>query len=192
MTKRLLRCALALPLLAAAACGGTRDEQHVDDEIAERTAYEEGVIAGDTSAGYRSSAPVPVTPVQGAGTTGGPLTATGNFQGVAQGFPPGNLTIVEDGPGATRVSVVVQRYSVGAPLEFSLVRGDCERTGQVVTAIGQAQVPESGIVSEDFTVQLPIRTVMDGQHSIRIANPARAGDPLVVLACAQIPAAPAQ
>jgi hypothetical protein len=190
MTNTTLRCALAAPFFALAACGGIRDEEHVDDRIAERTAYEEMAIAGDTSTGYRSSAPAPVVPVPGSGTTDGPLTATGNFQGVAEGFPPGSLTIVEDGPNATRFSIVVQRYAAGAPLEFSVVRGDCRAGGQVVRVIGQAQVPESGIVSQDYTVQLPTRTVMDGQHSVRIANPVRAGDPLVVLACADIPPAP--
>jgi hypothetical protein len=192
MRVSLLSSMLVTTVLLSACGGGVREERAVvDDEIAERTAYEELAVAADTAEGYRSSDPAAVTPVQGTGTVGGPLTVTGNLRGVTPDFPPGTVTVVEAGPNTTQFMITLQRaFAVGTPIEIAIVRGDCVRTGDVVRTIAQAEIPETGIVTETFTAPIPMRPLLDGRHSLRIANPVQPGDPVVVYACAELPTEP--
>jgi len=167
MNARILGLGAAALLLAACARG--------EKTGAERTPNESLTVAADTSHGYRTSAPAPVTPVQGGPMTGGPLAATGQFSPVGGGESPGSVAIAEKGAG-TGISISLHGMAQGA-VQAALVSGNCATGGAAETPIGELTVGASGTAG----LNVPVRTVMDGTYSVR---PSRQG---TVLACAGVP-----
>lgn len=180
---------LAAAAMLVTGCG--REEAGLEGED-DRTAYEALATAADTAEGFESSNAAPVVPVQGAAgpagvSPGGPLTATGNLEGIAEGAPPGAVTVTESG-GGTTVLIDITRYTAGTQLAASLVRGSCDEAGVPVSRIGQPfTIQQSGIGRLQATIGTPTRQMLDGRHSIRVHTPG--GDaPDMVLACADLPA----
>lgn len=160
----------------------------IGEDEPERTPYEQLDLAADTAEGYESDAAAPVVPVQGGRTEGGPLTATGNFRGIAEDAPPGTVTVTEEGD-ATRVLVSITRYTPGTELEAEIVQGDCQQPGDVVAQVGEPfTIGQDGIATYNAIVPIPTARLLNGAHSIRVTNPGQ-GPPQIVLACADLPAA---
>jgi hypothetical protein len=156
-----------------------------------RTPYEELYVAADTAEGFGSEQSAGVTPVQGGATRAGALTATGNFQGTRPDAPPGNVTVTEEG-NRTRLIVSVQRYTVGAELQPTIVAARCGSQGPPVITVPQTiRVPAEGIASLDTLIDVPTRQLLDGRHSVRLMTPVGQGTADVVLACADLPQATA-
>lgn len=181
---------LTLTAAAVLIAGCGREEAGLEGE-GDRTAYEDLATAADTSEGFEGSGAAPVVPVQGATgpgevTPGGALTATGNLQGIAEGAPPGAVTVTESN-GGTTVLIDITRYTAGTELAASLVRGSCNEAGVPVTRIGQPfTIQQSGIGRLQATIETSTRQLLDGRHSIRVHTPD--GDaPDMVLACAGLP-----
>jgi hypothetical protein len=172
-------------LLAIGAGCGDRDAE-------ERTAYEELATTADTADGYQTAESAPVTPVQGTGTIEAPLTASGSLEGIAEGAPPGSVSVTEVANG-TRVLINITRYQPGTELRASLVQGSCQSPGAVVTSIEETlRVGQDGIGTLDAQIPVPTTTVLNGRHSIRLTNPAAVtgqGAPEMVFACTSLPTA---
>ena len=184
MDRRIQALLIAL-LLVVGACSA---EQRVDEEVEDRTAYEDLVTTADTSEAYESDRAAPVTAVQGTGTRSGPLTATGQLQGIAGGEPPGSVVITEDGPG-TLVQVQINRYTVGTELKVALARGSCQESGEIVRALdGTIRIDAQRIGTLEERIPIPAATVLNGEHSLRVTDPGE-GTAEVVFACADLPAA---
>lgn len=183
-TVRLLAASLFL-----GAC--STEDVVVDEEVQNRTPYEQLAVTADTSEGFEEGAPVPVTPVQGGRTVGGPdgpLTATGTFRGLAEGsYPPGSVVVTEEGTG-TQVSVKIDRYEPGTELEVSIVRGGCQLPGTEVVSLGMVEVGPAGFATEIFHADIPTQTVISEAYSIRLNTPGGEHAPEFVLACADMPA----
>lgn len=179
---------LAAAALLATGCG--REEAGLEED--ELTGSQELATAADTSEAFEDPTAAPVVPVQGtrgpAGpTAGGPLTATGNLRGVAEGAPPGRVTVTESAAGTT-VLVDITRFTAGTELAASLVRGSCDEAGSPVTLIGEPfRIQRSGIGILESEIGIPTRQILDGRHSIRIHSP-DGNAPAMVLACADLPA----
>jgi hypothetical protein len=151
------------------------------------TPYEELAVAADTAEGFGREAPAGVTPVQGGGTQPGALTATGNFQGASPDAPPGTVTITEQGQ-QTRILITLQRYTVGAEIQPTVVAARCGERGAIVQTVPQViRVPETGIASLDASMNVPAERILDGRHSVRLTTPRGEGTADVELACADLP-----
>lgn len=179
---------LAVGGLLLSGCG--REEAGLEGE-GDRSAYEDLATAAETASAYEDSTAAPVAPVQGAaGPAGvnpsGALTATGNLEGVAEGAPPGTVTVTES-DGGTTVLMDITRYTAGTELAASLVRGTCDESGVPVTRIGETfRIRRTGIGTLQATIAADTRQILDGHHSIRVHTPD--GDaPEMVLACADLP-----
>ena len=176
-------------LLAALATGCSQDtaDMAVDEAVEDRTPYERLETTADTAQGYGTAEAAPVTPVQGGATAGGPLTMTGQFEAIAEGAPPGSVTLTEVGQG-TRVLIQINRYTAGTTLVATLTEGTCDSPGEIVQRIGEPfTISPQGIATLD--AQIPVRTqnLMAGEYSVRLNTPGR-GTPEMVLACADLPA----
>ncbi len=181
---------MAALLLAALAIGCSRDtaETAIDEDVEDRSPYEQLENTADTSEAYGTAQAAPVTPVQGGATVGGPLTMTGQFEGVAEGAPPGSVTLTETAQG-TRVLIQVNRYTAGTQLAATLTRGGCASAGEVVHRIGEPfSISPQGIGTLDAPLPVPTRELMSGAYSVRLNTPGR-GAPEMVLACADLPEA---
>ena len=174
-------------LVLLAGCG--RDDAGLEEQD-DQTPYQELAVAADTSDAFEDSMAVPVVPVQGEGGptgVGGALTATGNLVGVAEGDPPGSVTVTE-APGGTTVLLDITRYTEGTDLAASLVRGSCDEAGSTVTRIGEPfRIRSGGIGRLNATIDAATRQILDGRHSIRVHTP-DSDAPEMVLACADLPA----
>jgi hypothetical protein len=162
------------------ACG--REEEN-------RTGYEELNVTADTSEAYEEEIAAPVTTTQSGLTVEGPLTATGQLEGIAEGAPPGAVTVTEYGEGTT-VLIKIDRYTSGTELVASLVEGPCQRPGDIVAPLGEPfEIGPEGFATYTTQVSIPTLTFLDGEHSIRINTPGQ-GAPEFTLACAELPQAP--
>lgn len=190
--QRYLAGGLMVAALWTAGCGGDA----VEREGQEQTPAEQLSTTADTSEGFQSGAPAPVTPVQGAEgntttttTEQGALTATGNLAGAGSNAPVGSVTLTESGPGSTQVRVKIDRYTPGSRLQASLVAGSCQQPGGTVATVGQPfEVEREGFATLVASVPQPTRALLDGRHSVRVASPGGAGGQQPVLACADLPA----
>lgn len=191
MKRNALVWLLACGVLAAG-CEDTA-ETAIDDDVTNRTPYEQLDVAADTAEGYKEEIAAPVVPVQGGETTGGPLTATGNLRGIAADAPPGTIAVTQRGVQSL-VSITISRYTVGTELQASITEGSCERPGEVVYTIEEViRIGPSGQAALNAEVPIPTTTLLNGNHSVRITNPGasppRADPPEIVLACATLPSA---
>lgn len=181
---RMITGGMMVGALLLGACGG-------GDDRVEEEPYESLATTADTSEGYATAEPAPVTAVQGGETVGGPLTATGNLA-TPGGSSIGSVTLRES-EDATRVSVTVRGLAPGTEMQASLVSGRCASPGQVVGVMeGTGRMEEDGVAMWDGP--LPVRTaaLLDGQHAIRLTAPEHARDlrpgGAGMLACADLPA----
>lgn len=180
---------LSALLCAVLALGCSQDTADVaiDEDVEDRTPYEQLENTADTAEAYGGTDAAPVTPVQGGETVGGPLTMTGQFEAIAQGAPPGSVTLTEAGEG-TRVLVQINRYTAGTTLAATLTEGTCGSRGEVVQRIGEPfTVSEQGIATLDARIPLRTQNLLAGVYSVRLNTPGR-GAPEMVLACADLPA----
>ena len=182
---RRIQAILTAVLLAVGACSS---EQRVDEEVEDRTAYEDLFTTADTSEAYDTDQAAPVTAVQGTGTRSGPLTATGQLEGIADGAPPGSVVITEAGPG-TLIQVQIDRYAVGTELKVALARGSCQDPGEILRTLdGTIRIDAQGLGSLQERIDVPAATVLNGEHSLRVTD-AGEGPADIILACANLPAA---
>lgn len=175
-------------LLAALAIGCSQDTADVaiDEDVEDRTPYERLENTADTAQGYGAAEAAPVTPVQGGATVGGPLTMTGQFEAIAEGAPPGSVTLTEVGEG-TRVLIQIHRYTAGTTLAATLTEGTCDARGEIVEPIGEPfTVSPQGIATLDARIPVRTQNLMAGVYSVRLNTPGR-GAPEMVLACANLP-----
>ncbi len=165
--------------LAISGCGGDESE----------TPYERLETVADTAGAADGPGAVPVVPTQGGATVGGPLTATGQFEGSVEGAPPGSITLSESGAG-TQVSVKLDRYSAGSQVQLSFSNGRCDQPGTPVLAVEPPiETEANGFATTVRQVDIPILALLDGRHSARLRD-AGTGQPDIVLACANLPAVP--
>jgi hypothetical protein len=177
-------CTVGAALLIAGCRGKEPDNWPVEADVG----YEETLAPLDTTAEWRRPEPVGVVTVQG-GVTGGPLTAMGNFRGVDEQTAPGALTITEADNG-TALLVSVTRFEPNTELQAVVVRGLCGQPGQVVHSVEPViDTGAEGIANEETVIPIPIRSLLDGQHSVRLVHPEQAGQaPAMAPGCADLPA----
>ena len=184
--------ALAAGVLLAGCTGQGigKDEPVAEERDMERTPYEQLDNAAQSSDAYDGGPQAaPVTPVQGGATVGGPLTATGQFQGVGGNPPPGSVTLTETA-GGTRLSILIRQYSGNAQLRVAVVQGNCQTPGQVVQMAPQpVQTAAGGIGNLETEIPVPTAQILDGRHAIQLlvgeASGASSG---AVAGCADLPA----
>ena len=176
---KMWRAAAALPLMLLA-CGPDEPDE---------TAYEQLETVADTSEGYATDAAAPVVATQGEGTVGAPLTVTGQFEGAVNDAPPGSLTLTESGAG-TQVAVKLNGYAAGAQVRLAFFTSPCDQPGDTMRVyVEPIEVDPSGLATVVRQLDVPTRPLLDGQHSARLLE-GGAGRGGVVLACANLPAAP--
>lgn len=181
--KPMVVLAAGLALAACTAEGIGRDEPVAEDrEVENRTPYEQlDNTAQSEAEDYGGPGAAPVTPVQGGATVGGPLTATGQFEGVGQNPPPGSVTLTQVEQG-TRLSILINGYTANARLQADIVRGTCQTQGAVVQTVpGTIQTGEDGVADINAVVPVSTAQLLDGQHAVRLTS--NAG----VVGCAMLP-----
>ena len=185
--KRIRGLGVLLCATLVAACSQDTAEMGIDEDVEDRSPYEQLGTTSDTAEGYGTSAAAPVAPVQGGATVEGPLTMTGQFEPIAEGAPPGSVTLTEEGQG-TRVIIQINRYTVGTELAATLARGDCASSGEIVQQIGESfTIDPQGVGTLRATIPVATRSLMTGAYSVRLNTPGR-GAPEFVLGCADLPA----
>jgi hypothetical protein len=166
--------AIPFALVALAACGGGGDEGQApatSDTVSSTTVApmpgaDSAGAAGDTS---HTSASNPTVQMAAIGNSG--------VSGTAQ--------LMEHGAGQTMVTVNLTGSGSGAH-PGHIHSGTCENLGAVVAPL-QAVERTNGNGTSTSTVDVPLATVMNGQHVVNFH--AGAGDnPMAPVACAQIPA----
>ena len=163
----------ALPF-ALAACGG-------GDEAAEGAADTPAVVpSAETGSTTTPSAPAD-TGMSGAQTMGGAVT----MNAVGNSGLNGQAQFMDHGQGQTMVTVTLTGQGSGTH-SGHIHQGTCDAPGSVVAPLQDVTLANA-TGSATSTVQMPLATVMDGQHIVAYhtgagANP---GPPAV---CGQIPA----
>lgn len=176
--------AAGFALAACTAEGIGRDEPVAEDrEVENRTPYEQlDNVAQSDAEDYGGPGAAPVTAVQGGATIGGPLTATGQFEGIGQNPPPGSVTLTQVEQG-TRLSILINRHTANARLQADIVRGTCQAQGAVVQTLPETiRTGEDGVADVNAVVPIPTAQLLDGQHAVRLTS--NAG----VVGCAMLPA----
>ena len=108
-----------------------------------------------------------LSPVNNSGVTG-----SVNVRGLAQG---------------TEVSLNVTGISAGnQQLQGSIVQGTCEQSGSEVAPVGPIPVGAGNIATLTDTLQVPVGTVLNGQHALIIKGQ-NAGPATPPLACSPLP-----
>ncbi|WP_420125989.1 hypothetical protein [Longimicrobium sp.] len=164
--------ALAALPFALAACGG-------GDEAAEGTA--EGTMVTDTTTSMTPAAPMATdTAMTGATATANTVTmnavGTSGVTGQAQFMSEGEGTMV-------MVNLTAQGNSTHSG---HIHQGTCDAPGEVVVPLQDVTL-SNGAGSSSTTIQVPLATVMNGQHIV--AYHASSGDnPGAPVVCGQIPA----
>lgn len=166
--------AIPFTLVALAACGGGGDEGQApatSDTVSSTTVApmpgaDSAGAAGDTS---HTSASNPTLQMAAIGNSG--------VSGTAQ--------LMEHGAGQTMVTVSLTGTGSGSH-PGHIHSGTCDNLGAVVVPL-QTVERANGSGTSTSTVEVPIATVMNGQHVVNFH--AGAGDnPMAPVACAQIPA----
>ena len=163
----------ALPFTLAA-CGG-------GDDAAEGTA-DTTAVAGTDSAMTTTAAPAPGdSGMTGAQAMGGAVTmnAVGN-SGVT-----GQAQFMDHGQGQTMVTVNLTAQG-GSTHSGHIHQGTCDSLGPVVAPLQDVTLA-NGTGSSSTTVQVPLATVMNGQHIVAY-HTGSGGNPGAPAVCAQIPA----
>jgi hypothetical protein len=148
------------------ACAGPAEEEAVvvDPAVAPATPPAMGTTDVDTM--VHSQQMVPLSPLRGSGVSGEAMFAS-------------------SGQG-TQVTLRVMG-APGAGTHASHVhRGTCEQQGPVVAPVGDVTVDATGTGSVDATLDLPMNTVMNGQHYIQ-AHESGSPSPGQPVTCGNIP-----
>jgi hypothetical protein len=167
--------AIPLALAALAACGGGGDEGQApatSDTVSSTTAAPPP--GGDTTPPAmadtaHSSASNPTVQLAQLGSSG--------ITGTAQ--------LMEHGAGQTMVTVTLSGPGSGAH-PGHIHSGTCENLGAVVAPL-QAVERANGNGTSTSTVEVPLATVMNGQHVVNY-HAGTGANPMAPVACAQIPA----
>ena len=153
----------AAACITLAACGATDEERDTTDTAVDAA----GAGAVDVDALVRTQQMVRLTPRFGSPLIGEAMLA----------------------PSGERTEVVLRL--MGAPGSGThashIHRGSCEQQGEVVAPVGDVVVDASGTGSTSATLDLPLATVMNGQHYIQ-AHESVSPDPGQPIACGNIPA----
>lgn len=167
--------AIPFALVALAACGGGGDEGQAPDTT--------DTVSSTTVAPAPGGDTMPPAMGDSAHTSASnpsiQLAAVGN-SGVS-----GTAQLMEHGANQTMVTVSLTGTGSGSH-PGHIHSGTCENLGAVVAPL-QAVERANGNGTSTSTVEVPIATVMNGQHVVNFH--AGAGDnPMAPVACAQIPA----
>jgi hypothetical protein len=167
--------AIPFALVALAACGGGGDEGQApasSDTVASTTAAPPA--GGDT---------MPAAMADSAHTSASNPTV--QLAQIGNSGISGTAQFMEHGPGQTMVTVTLTGPGSGAH-PGHIHAGTCENLGAVVAPL-QTVERANGNGTSNKTIEVPIATVMNGQHVVNFH--AGAGDnPMAPVACAQIPA----
>lgn len=186
--KPIVAIALAACLVLAQGCG--RPGEETEGEAAARdtqdqSPYEQEFVTADTSEGYETNAPAPVTPTQGGGTFPSALTATGNLVGPGQNGAVGSVTVTEAGQGGAQVRIKIDKYASGTRLQAAVLQGGC-RGGREIAKAGQPfEVEPTGFATLVASVQQPAAALLDGSHAVQVST---VGASPAVVGCAALPA----
>lgn len=158
---------------ALAACGG-------GDEAAEGSADTGAVITDTTTA--TTTTPMPAdTGMSGAQAMGGAVT----MNAVGSSGVTGQAQFMEHGQGQTMVTVNLTAQG-NSTHSGHIHTGTCDAPGSVVVPLQDVTLA-NGTGSSSSTIQVPLATVMNGQHIV--AYHASAGEnPGAPVVCGQIPA----
>lgn len=152
---------LALALFAGA-CGGKADEAEDLEMQPPAATTPTPAPAADSAAGNRLA----FTPV-------GASTLTGE------------VDVEEEGAG-TKVEVKIANSTDGAVHKGHIHSGTCAAPGAVVAPLGDITIDGDRNGESETTLQLPMMTVMNGQHIV--AFHAAGGNPGAPVLCVAIPA----
>jgi hypothetical protein len=150
--------------LALTACGGDRDEA---------TMGQAGTT--DTMAAVGMG-------MAGAAGAGGPQMLTmdaANNSGVT-----GDVMMMPQGTG-TEITVRLRGAPTGARMETGIHRGRCGSEGPDVAELNEVTMGEDQTGSSTTVVQVPMATIMNGQHAIHAHEPGGSSGRAAV--CANIP-----
>lgn len=161
----------ALPL-ALAACGGGDEVEPVEGEGV--------VIEGEPAVPTVDPLPLPADTASMAG---------GNMQNIplqALGGAPvsGSVQVSEAGAG-TQLMLMVSGAGAAGTHAAHIHTGTCDSLGGVVAPLEPVTTDASGAGTSTSTVQVPMNTVMNGQHIVAVHE--AGGDPGAPVACAAIP-----
>lgn len=163
----------ALPF-ALVACGG-------GDEAADGDTAESAVITDTTTGMSTTPAPMPAdTGMAGAQAMGSAVT----MNAVGSSGVTGQAQFMSQGEGTmVMVNLTAQGNSTHSG---HIHQGTCDAPGEVVVPLQDVTLA-NGTGSSSTTIQVPLATVMNGQHIVayHAGSGAEAGAPVV---CGQIPA----
>lgn len=176
MTMLTRAAAAAVLCLGMAACGGGGGEESADGggKAGPGTANTSGV-EGQQAAPEVQNIPRPeqtmaagrLSPVNNSGVTG-----SVNFRDVG---------------GQTEVSLNVTGITAGnQQLQGAIVQGTCEQSRSEVAPVGPIPVGAGNIATLTDTLQVPVATVLNGQHALIIKGQ-NAGPATPPLACSPLP-----
>jgi hypothetical protein len=164
-------------LLATAAIGLT-----AGCEREERTARQELATTAQEDPGYATDTAAAVVAVP---DTAGGQTLTGNLAEMGNSGASGVVTLTPRN-GQTLMQLSVTGVQPGMRLLPTVFRGGCQEPGQEVHRLQALEVGQPGAALENVVVPVPVQSIADGTHSVRIYP--EAGYPQTpALACAEIP-----
>ena len=176
MTTIARAAAAAALCLGLAACGGGGDDQNAGgaSESQELEPATEGNSA-QQSAPEVQNIPRPEQTM-----------AAGRLSPVNNSGVTGSVNIRALGE-QTEVSLNVTGISQGnQQLQGSIVQGTCEQSGSEVAPVGPIPVGAGNIASLTDTLQVPVATVLNGQHALIIKGQ-NSGPATPPLACSPLP-----
>lgn len=145
-----------------------------------------GACAGkdDAADDLEMQPPAATTPAPGATAD----TAASNaiaFTPVGGSTLAGDVDVEEEGSG-TKVEVSIRNSTDGAVHKGHVHSGTCASPGPVVAPLGDVTIDGDRNGESETTLQLPMMTVMNGQHIV--AYHAAGGNPGAPVLCVAIPA----
>lgn len=176
------RAAAVLALCALAACGGSdgQDDDQAAPSAGGTTPEVEQPAA--TSVDGNPQGGVPVTPIPRPEQT----IAAGNLSSVNNSGVGGSVNVRGLGQ-QTEISLnVTGATEANRQMQGAIVQGTCEQSGSEVAQIGPIPVGAGNIGALVDTVQVPVGTVLNGQHALIIKGQ-NAGPATPPLACAGLP-----
>jgi hypothetical protein len=162
--------------LALAACGGGGETETIEGEGT--------AMAGDTTS-MSTTAPMPMPADTGAMAAGGMAGAqTVPLQGVGGAPVTGSVAVSEAG-GGTQVMLTVGGAGGAGTHAAHVHTGTCDAPGEVVAPLESVTADASGAGNSTTTLEIPMATVMNGQHIVAVHE--AGGSPGAPVACAAIP-----
>ena len=156
-----------------AACGGGDEAEVAEGDGA----------AMDTTA--MTPAPMPMPADSGAMASGGMAGAqTVALQGVGGAPVTGSVAVSEAG-GGTQVVLTVAGAGGAGTHAAHVHTGTCDAPGDVVAPLESVTADATGAGTSTTTLQIPMATVMNGQHIVAVHE--AGGSPGAPVACAAIP-----